>query len=362
MVQERGCTGLSPGLQAVEQYDYLSQARKSITGLPKLGTKIEPFCVAGNTGRTGLVQPRAAFPRRAVLPLVAVGLYEKIKCHRQQFRLYEVSAIKVVEGRTPSLPPALMEFRYMARFFSSLLGCVLALAFVSPAFAADKLRMGMEGGHPPFNDTDASGQVVGFDADIGNALCAKMKMECEIVTADFENLIPALNSNQFDFLISSLSITDERKQLVDFTDPYYINKLQFIAPESSDLSSAPGSFMGKILGAQLGTLAASWLQDNAANVATVQTFQTQDELYVALSTRQIDGALADKYSGYEWLRTDAGKGFELKGDPVEDGDRVAIATRLNDPLRMRLNVALKDIIQDGTYKKINDKYFPFSIR
>ncbi|WP_225775937.1 transporter substrate-binding domain-containing protein [Pseudomonas sp. Marseille-Q5115] len=250
----------------------------------------------------------------------------------------------------------------MARFFSSLVGCVLALSCLSSAHAVEKLRMGMEGGHPPFNDTDASGQVVGFDADIGAALCAKMKVECEIVTTSFEELIPALNNNQYDFLISSLSVTEDRKQLVDFTDPYYINKLQFVAAGNSDLTNAAGTLMGKTLGAQEGTLAAKWLQENAANVAIVQTFQTQDEVYVALSTGQIDGALADKYSTYEWLRTDAGKGFELKGEPVEDGDQIAIATRLNDSLRTRLNVALKDIIQDGTYKKINDKYFPFSIR
>lgn len=250
----------------------------------------------------------------------------------------------------------------MARLFGSLLACALAFTCVHSAYAADKLRMGMEGGHPPFNDTDASGQVVGFDADIGAALCAKMKVECEIVTADFERLIPALNNNEFDFLISSLSVTDERKQLVDFTDPYYTNKLQFIAAQNSDLSGAPGSLMGKTLGAQQGTLAATWLHEKAREVANVQTFATQDELYVALSTGQLDGALGDKYSAYEWLRTDAGKGFELKGEPVEDGDHIAIATRLNDPLRTRLNVALKDILADGTYKKINDKYFPFNIR
>lgn len=249
----------------------------------------------------------------------------------------------------------------MALRFGPLLACVLAVSCFS-AHAVDKLRMGMEGGHPPFNDTDASGQVVGFDADIGAALCAKMKVECEIVTADFESLIPDLNGNRYDFLISSLSVTDERKQLVDFTDPYYTNKLQFIAATTSDLDGTSGSLMGKTLGAQEGTLAATWLQNNAADPAIVRTFPTQDELYVALATGQIDGALADKYSGYEWLRTEAGRNFELKGQPVIDSDQIAIATRLNDPLRMRLNVALKDIIADGTYKKINDKYFPFSIR
>lgn len=250
----------------------------------------------------------------------------------------------------------------MARLSGSFFACLLALTLVPSAYAVEKLRMGMEGGHPPFNDTDASGQVVGFDADIGAALCAKMKVECEIVTADFENLIPALNNNDYDFLISSLSVTEARKQLVDFTAPYYINKLQFLAAPTSDLTGDHGSFMGKTLGAQEGTLAATWLQENAADVAIVQNFQTQDELYVALANGQLDAALGDKYSAYEWLRTDAGKGFELKGEPVEDGDPVAIATRLNDPLRTRLNLALKDILLDGTYKKINDKYFPFSIR
>ncbi|PVZ10337.1 MULTISPECIES: transporter substrate-binding domain-containing protein [unclassified Pseudomonas] len=240
--------------------------------------------------------------------------------------------------------------------------CLAAVLAAGSAQAAEKLRMGIDGSHPPFNNVDASGQVVGFDADLGAALCAKMKVECEIVTTPTDQLLPALNDNRFDFVMSSMSITPERKEIADFTDPYYINRLQFVAPDASDVTNDPATLMGKHLGAQHDTLSSAWLEANAAQVADVQLFEDQDQLYNALATGQIDAALTDKYATYEWLRTDAGKGFSLKGDPVENSDQIGMAVRLNDPLRARLNLALKDVIADGTFKRLNDKYFPFSIR
>jgi len=118
-----------------------------------------------------------------------------------------------------------------------LLAAAASLVLSANAMAAEKLKMGIEAAYPPFNNKDASGQVVGFDKDIGDALCAKMKVECEVVTSDWDGIIPALNAKKFDFLISSLSITEERKQAVDFTDPYYSNKLQFIAPKNVDFKT-----------------------------------------------------------------------------------------------------------------------------
>ncbi|MBD1601550.1 transporter substrate-binding domain-containing protein [Pseudomonas typographi] len=247
----------------------------------------------------------------------------------------------------------------MRRFRPWLLATLMA---IGTAHAAETLRMGMEGNRPPFNSTDDSGQVVGFDADLGMALCAKMKVECEIVTVPTEQLIPALIDNRFDFVMSSMSITPERKQLVDFTDPYYVTKLQFLAAPEVEVSNDPASLMGKKVGAQHETRAAEWLQANASQVADTQLFEDQDALYNALAAGQIDAALTDKYAAYEWLRTDTGKHFELKSEPVENSDQIGIAVRLNDPLRARLNLALKDALADGTFKRINDKYFPFSIR
>ncbi|MGZ0781635.1 amino acid ABC transporter [Pseudomonas sp. TKO26] len=249
----------------------------------------------------------------------------------------------------------------MQSYKKILLAAAVTLAFSASA-AAETLKMGIEAAYPPFNNKDASGQVVGFDKDIGDALCAKMKVECTVVTSDWDGIIPALNAKKFDFLISSLSITDERKQAVDFTDPYYSNKLQFIAPKAkTEFKTDKASLKGKIIGAQRATLAGTWLEDNLGDDITIKLYDTQENAYLDLTSGRLDAILADKYVNYEWLKSDAGKPYEFKGEPMVESDKIGIAVRKKDPLREKLNAALKEIVADGTYKKINDKYFPFSI-
>ena len=241
-----------------------------------------------------------------------------------------------------------------------LLAAAATLVMSANALAAEKLRMGIEAAYPPFNNKDASGNVVGFDKDIGDALCAKMKVECSVVTSDWDGIIPALNAKKFDFLVSSLSITDERKQAVDFTEPYYSNKLQFIAPKNVDFKTDKPSLKGKVIGTQRATLAGTYLEDNYPDVE-IKLYDTQENAYLDLVSGRIDGILADKYVQYEWLKSKDGSNFEFKGEPVMDSDKIGIAVRKGDPLREKLNTALQAIIEDGTYKQINDKYFPFSI-
>jgi len=242
-----------------------------------------------------------------------------------------------------------------------LLAAAATLAFGTSAVAADKLKLGTEGAYPPFNLIDASGQVGGFDVEIGQALCAKMKAECEVVTSDWDGIIPALNAKKFDFLIASMSITEERKAAVDFTEPYYTNKLQFIAPKGGDFKTDKASLKGKVIGAQRATIAGTWLEDNLNGVVDIKLYDTQENAYLDLSSGRLDGVLADTFVNWEWLKSDAGKSFEFKGDPVFDNDKIGIAVRKGDALRDKLNAALAEIVADGTYKKINDKYFPFSI-
>jgi polar amino acid transport system substrate-binding protein len=248
----------------------------------------------------------------------------------------------------------------MQMYKKVFLAAAVTLAFSAGAMA-DTLKMGIEAAYPPFNNKDASGNVVGFDKEIGDALCAKMKVECTVVTSDWDGIIPALNAKKFDFLISSMSITDERKQAVDFTDPYYSNKLQFIAKKDVDFKTDKASVKGKIIGAQRATLAGTFLEDNYGDDITIKLYDTQENAYLDLTSGRLDGILADKYVNYEWLKSDAGRGYEFKGDPVEESDKIGIAVRKKDPIREKLNAALKEIVADGTYKKINDKYFPFSI-
>ena len=248
----------------------------------------------------------------------------------------------------------------MQNYKKIFLAAAVTLAFSAGA-AAETLKMGIEAAYPPFNNKDASGNVVGFDKEIGDALCAKMKVECTVVTSDWDGIIPALNAKKFDFLISSMSITDERKQAVDFTDPYYSNKLQFIAKKDIDFKTDKAALKGKIIGAQRATLAGTFLEDNYGDDITIKLYDTQENAYLDLTSGRLDGILADKYVNYEWLKSDAGRAYEFKGDPVEESDKIGIAVRKGDPIREKLNAALKEIVADGTYKKINDKYFPFSI-
>ena len=249
----------------------------------------------------------------------------------------------------------------MKSYKKILFAAVASIALGTSAVAADKLKIGTEGAYPPFNLIDASGKVVGFDIDIANALCAKMNVECEVVTSDWDGIIPALNAKKFDMIVASMSITDERKQAVDFTNPYYTNKLQFIGPKGTEFKTDKDNLKGKVIGAQRATIAGTWLEDNLGDVVEIKLYDTQENAYLDLSSGRVDGVLADKFVNWEWLKSDAGKAYEFKGDPVFDNDKIGIAVRKDDPLTAKLNDALKAIVDDGTYKKINDKYFPFSI-
>ncbi|PGQ84325.1 transporter substrate-binding domain-containing protein, partial [Priestia megaterium] len=113
--------------------------------------------------------------------------------------------------------------------------------------------------------------------------CAKMKVECEVITSDWDGIIPALNAKKFDFLISSLSVNEERKQAVDFTDPYYSNKLQFIAPKNVDFKIDKASLQGKVIGAQRSTLAGTWMEDNMEGVE-LKLYDTQENAYLDLTS------------------------------------------------------------------------------
>ena len=190
----------------------------------------------------------------------------------------------------------------MKSYKKILLTAAASLIIGTQAFAAEKLRIGTEGAYPPFNLIDASGQAVGFDLDIAHALCAKMKVECEVVTSDWDGIIPALNAGKFDFLAASMSVTEERKQAVDFTDHYYTNKLQFVAPKSVDFKTDKDYLDGKVIGAQRATIAGTWLEDNMGGVVEIKLYDTQENAYLDLASGRVDGILADTFVQWEWLK------------------------------------------------------------
>jgi len=256
----------------------------------------------------------------------------------------------------------------MKRMFR--LAVATALVLAAGAVQAKEwktVRIGTEGAYPPFNFFDTQNQLQGFDIDVAKALCGKMKVECTFVAQDWDGIIPALLANKYDAIVASMSITEERMKTVDFTDKYYNTPAQFITSKDNTATDVtPQGLAGKALGAQSSTTHATYLEDLYKD-SNVKLYPTQDEANLDLANGRLDYILADSVVLYEWLaKTDDGKCCKNVGDPIRNvkyfGEGAGIAIRKDEPeLKAMFNQAIKDIIADGTYQKINEKYFPFSV-
>ena len=232
------------------------------------------------------------------------------------------------------------------------------------AFAADKIKIGTEGAYPPFNSMTADGKLVGFDVDIAEALCAQMKVECELVAQDWDGIIPALQAGKFDAIIASMSITEERKKQVSFTNKYYTTPLALVALKDSAIAStAPADLAGKTIGAQASTTQGVYAEDVYGKAgAEAKLYPTQEEAMADLTNGRLDVVISDKFVLFDWMKTTGSDCCKMVGD-VEGTDTPAgIAVRLEDTaLRDKFNTALDAIRADGTYNKIVAKYFDFDI-
>ncbi|MCB1491380.1 MAG: ABC transporter substrate-binding protein [Rhodobiaceae bacterium] len=243
---------------------------------------------------------------------------------------------------------------------------VAALSGVAAAKDWTTVRIGTEGAYPPFNYVDSNGQLQGFDVDIAKALCEEMKVECTFVAQDWDGIIPALLANKYDAIVASMSITEERKQKVDFSDKYYSTPPALIAPKDTDLTATdPAALAGKTIGAQSSTTHATFLEDKYPD-STIKLYATQDEANLDLASGRLDAVAADSVVLGEWLKTDDGACCKMVGpmenDPKYFGDGAGIAVRKGeDDLREMFNKAIAAIIANGKYKEINDKYFDFSV-
>ncbi len=245
----------------------------------------------------------------------------------------------------------------------------LAIALIAGTASAEmkKVRIGTEGAYPPFNYIDSDGKLQGFDVDIANALCAAAKLDCEFVVQDWDGMIPGLLAKKYDAIIASMSITEERKQKVDFTAKYYSTPAKFVTKAGANIEITKAGLKGKTVAVQRATIHENFLQDNFGEVIEIRSYATQDEANADLAAGRVDLVLADSVALDEgFLKTDAGKGFAFTGPGFTDrkwfGDGAGIAIRKGeDELRKALNGAIEQIRADGTYKNINSKYFEFDV-
>jgi len=247
-----------------------------------------------------------------------------------------------------------------------LLGLVLSW---TPAFAKDwkVIRVAIEGGYPPFSTVTPGGELVGFDVDIAKAIVTAAGAEYKLVMQDWDGMIPALIARKYDCIVASMSITEERKKKVAFTNKYYQIPGKFIARKGHIKEFSQKVLKGKTIGVQRSTIHDTYLTDNYGDTATIKRYGTQDELYLDLASGRIDLLICDSIAAFEgFLKKPEGKDFEFVGpdltDPKWYGTGVGIALRKQDTdLQKILNDSIEKIRADGTYKKIQDKYFDFNI-
>ena len=256
----------------------------------------------------------------------------------------------------------------LRRLVLSLVAGALALAAGTlEAKEWKKIKIATEGAYPPFNEVGPDGKLKGFDIDIALALCEKLGAECELVQQDWDGIIPALLAKKYDAIVASMSITEERKKRVDFTDKYYQTPARFVRKKGSAIEITKERLEGKKVGVQRATIHDNYLTDNYGDSVEIVRYGTQDEANLDMLAGRVDLLLADSIALLEgFLKTDKGKDYEFVGPELRDkrwfGEGAGIAVRKEDTdLKEALNKALAAIRADGTYEKIMRRYFDFDI-
>lgn len=225
------------------------------------------------------------------------------------------------------------------------------------AATGEVLRIGTEGAYAPFNYTNADGTLGGFDVDIANAICADMQVTCEITAQDWDGIIPGLKAGKYDAIVAAMSVTPEREQQVSFTEPYFSNTLVFLAKKDSSFDpSNSDDINAHSIAAQRSTISSQWLE-NAYPNADMKLYDTLSNAFLDLGSNRVDAMVSDKLPALEWLGSTSGSQYALKGQEIDINDNFAIAVRPGDALQAKINKSLVNIKADGTYDKINQKYF-----
>ncbi len=236
--------------------------------------------------------------------------------------------------------------------------------FAPPAF---KIVVATEAGYPPFNYLDRKGLPAGFEMELAQEACQRIKAECEFVAIEWDELIPGLLNKKFDVIMSSMQITSERRQRMGMSRSYYLSPGAFIARKGAPFDGPPSLLRNKRIGIQVDSMHADWADMSFRRSAQLRRYSTVANALDALSKDEVDAVFGDKAQLWLWSQTPEGTCCAIVGDDVKHrqtlGIGVAAGLRKEDTkLREALNNALGEIMSDGTYKEINSKYFPFPLK
>ncbi|NOD33862.1 MULTISPECIES: transporter substrate-binding domain-containing protein [unclassified Ruegeria] len=224
-----------------------------------------------------------------------------------------------------------------------------ALALTAGIAMADTVRMGTEGAYPPYNFINDAGEIDGFEREVGDELCKRANLECEWVKNDWDSIIPNLVSGNYDTIIAGMSITDERDEVIDFTQNY------FPPAASAYVGAAEGvDVAGGIVAAQTATIQAGHVAESGA---TLVEFATPEETIAAVRNGEADAVFADKDFLVPIVEESGGE-LVFVGDDVPLGGGIGLGIRESDgELRGKFDEAITSMKADGSLNELIVKWF-----
>jgi len=250
----------------------------------------------------------------------------------------------------------------MKRTLLTLSALTLCMAAgVATAKEYKELRFGVDPSYAPFESKAADGSLVGFDIDLGNAICAELKVKCKWVESDFDGTIPGLKANKFDGVISSMTVTEAREKVIDFSSELFSGPTALVYKKGSGISDV-ASLKGKKVGYEQGTIQEAYAKavlDKAG--VTTQAYANQDQVYADLTSGRLDASIQDMLQAeLGFLKSPQGAAYEVSkpvNDPLLPAKTAVGISKGNKELKALLDKGIKALHDDGTYATIQKKHF-----
>jgi octopine/nopaline transport system substrate-binding protein len=271
-------------------------------------------------------------------------------------------------------------------FGAAALGVLVA---VSGASAQEKtFKIATEGAYAPWNFTGAGGKLEGFEIDLANDLCARMKVKCEIVAQDWDGIIPALQAKKYDAIMAGMTITDKRKEVINFSIPYADTPSVFLTATNSPLAKLPGTgqalnlstqqaaaekaiedlkplLKGKSIGVQTSTIQANFADKYLKGTAEIREYKTTEQHDLDLAAGRIDAVFAGAAQIIGTLEKPDFKDYAVVGPSLTGGllgAGIAVGLRKDEAnLKKAFDEAIQGAIKDGTIQKLSVKWFKTNI-